>query len=52
MAHIDESPERSVARTRAWKADLRSTTEGEAEYQDMCARAVEAAKRLAAHRSA
>ncbi|MGF1598811.1 MAG: hypothetical protein ACFCVK_18095 [Acidimicrobiales bacterium] len=52
MSRDDKTPEEHAAETRAWKADLRSTPEGEAEYQEMCARAVDAAERLATRRSA
>jgi hypothetical protein len=46
------TPEEQVARSKAWKAELRSTPDGEAEYQEMCQRAIEAAKKLATRRSA
>jgi hypothetical protein len=55
LGHVsrdDKTPEEHVARTRAWKADLRSTPEGEAEYQEMCAKAIDTAQRLATRRSA
>ena len=51
MSRDDKTPEESVVQTRAWKANLRSTPEGEAEYQEMCAKAVDAAQRLATRRS-
>lgn len=52
MSRDAKTPEEHVAQTRAWKADLRSTPEGEAEYQEMCVKAVDAAQRLATRRSA
>ena len=52
MSRDDKSPEEQVAETRAWKADLRSTPEGEAAYKEMCARAIEVAERLETRRSA
>ena len=52
MSRDDKTPEEHVARTRAWKASLRWTPEGAAEYQEMCAKAIDAAERLAARQSA
>ncbi len=52
MSRDDNTPEEHAALARAWKADLRSTPEGEAEYQDMCAKAIDAAERRATRRSA
>ena len=46
------TPEEQVARSKAWKAELRSTPEGETEYQEMRQRAIDAAEQLAARRSA
>ena len=42
MSRDGKTPDEHVAQTRVWKADLRSTPEGEAEYQEMCAKAVDA----------
>jgi hypothetical protein len=52
MSRDDKTPDEHVAQTRDWKARLRSTPEGEAEYQEMCAKAIDAAERLATRRSA
>ena len=46
------TPEEQVARATAWKAELRSPPEGEAEYREMRQRAIEAAEQLATRRSA
>jgi hypothetical protein len=52
MSRDDKTPDEHAAQTRDWKARLRSTPEGEAEYQEICAKAVDAAQRLATPRSA
>ena len=51
MSRRELAPEERAAETRAWKADLRSTSEGEREYQEMCARARDAVEHDLTRRS-
>ena len=52
MSRPELTPEERADETRAWKADLRSTPEGERAYQEMYGRVLKAAGRRANRRSA